>query len=186
LLAHPSPNAIKQNQIPSDQPTAMHAAFGDMSLSTQGSSNPSLLPPPLLSLDPNQQQAAFQMTHYLNSLMCMVSEHFTSLESLKAEVTEMKEKSRMAGGRYIQNQQLEEIRLKEDNLDRCLKKWMADKDQREKETKAEEERIQMERDELANIRTQIALLHYYFLVDLFLLHFVDGHLSLLPFRVHLE
>ena len=74
------PNAIKQNQIPSDQPTAMQAAFGDMSLSTQGSSNPSLLPPPLLSLDPNQQQAAFQMTHYLNSLMCMVSEHFTSLE----------------------------------------------------------------------------------------------------------
>ena len=57
----------------------------------------------------------------------------------------MKEKSRMAGGRYIQNQQLEEIRLKEDNFDRTMKKWMADKDQREKETKAEEERIQMER-----------------------------------------
>ena len=33
----------------------------------------------------------------------------------------MKEKSRMAGGRYIQNQQLEEIRLKEDNLDRTMK-----------------------------------------------------------------
>ena len=65
--------------------------------------------------------------------------------SLKAEVAEMKEKSRMAGGRYIQNQQLEEIRLKEDNFDRTMKKWMADKDQREKETKAEEERIQMER-----------------------------------------
>ena len=74
------PNATKQNQIPSDQPTTMQASFGDMSLSTQGSSNPSLLPPPLLTLDPTQQQAAFQMTHYLNSLMCMVSEHFTSLE----------------------------------------------------------------------------------------------------------
>ena len=36
--------------------------------------------PPLLHLDPEQQQAAVQMTHYLNSLMCMVSEHFTSLE----------------------------------------------------------------------------------------------------------
>ena len=36
--------------------------------------------PPLLNLDPEQQQAAVQMTHYLNSLMCMVSEHFTSLE----------------------------------------------------------------------------------------------------------
>lgn len=36
--------------------------------------------PPLLNLDPDQQQAAVQMTHYLNTLMCMVSEHFTSLE----------------------------------------------------------------------------------------------------------
>jgi len=36
--------------------------------------------PPFLNLDPDQQQAAVQMTHYLNSLMCMVSEHFTSLE----------------------------------------------------------------------------------------------------------
>lgn len=36
--------------------------------------------PPLLTLDPVQQKAAYQMTHYLNGLMCMVSEHFTSLE----------------------------------------------------------------------------------------------------------
>lgn len=36
--------------------------------------------PPFLHLDPDQQQAAVQMTHYLNSLTCMVSEHFTSLE----------------------------------------------------------------------------------------------------------
>ena len=70
----------------------------------------------------------------------------------------MKEKSRMAGGRYIQNQQLEEIRLKEDNLDRTMKKWMADKDQREKETKAEEERIQMER--VSNITYVIIKLVY--------------------------
>jgi hypothetical protein len=42
---------------------------------------PKSLPiPPFLNLDPDQQQAAVQMTHYLNSLMCMVSEHFTSLE----------------------------------------------------------------------------------------------------------
>ena len=70
----------------------------------------------------------------------------------------MKEKSRMAGGRYIQNQQLEEIRLEEDNLDRTMKKWMADKDQREKETKAEEERIQMER--VSNITYVIIKLVY--------------------------
>jgi hypothetical protein len=36
--------------------------------------------PLIMSLEPEQQQAAVQMTHYMNMLMCMVSEHFTSLE----------------------------------------------------------------------------------------------------------
>ena len=42
--------------------------------------------PPLLQLDPEQQEAAVHMTHYLNSLMCMVSEHFTSLERYKNDL----------------------------------------------------------------------------------------------------
>ena len=29
------------------------------------------------------QASAVQMTHYLNNIMCKVSEHFTSLEGLK-------------------------------------------------------------------------------------------------------
>lgn len=36
--------------------------------------------PLLMNLDPEQQQAAVQLTHHLNHLMCMVSEHFTTLE----------------------------------------------------------------------------------------------------------
>ena len=36
--------------------------------------------PHLLHLEPEQQEAAVYMTHYLNTLTCMVSEHFTSLE----------------------------------------------------------------------------------------------------------
>ena len=39
--------------------------------------------PPLLALDQTEQSVAVHMTHYLNNIMCMVSEHFTSLESLK-------------------------------------------------------------------------------------------------------
>ena len=74
-------NQNKQNQIPSDSSNPTKVGFDEFSISAQGANNSSsLLPPPLLSLDPMQQQAAFQMTHYLNSLMCMVSEHFTSLE----------------------------------------------------------------------------------------------------------
>ena len=46
----------------------------------QGTGQGNTAIPPLLTLDPVQQKAAYQMTHYLNGLMCMVSEHFTSLE----------------------------------------------------------------------------------------------------------
>ena len=74
-------NDRKQNEIlPGSSNIASKVAFDEVSIAAQTSNSSSLLPPPLLSLDPLQQQAAFQMTHYLNSLMCMVSEHFTSLE----------------------------------------------------------------------------------------------------------
>ena len=36
--------------------------------------------PLLMTLEPEQQQAAAQLTHYMNNVMCMVAEHFTSLE----------------------------------------------------------------------------------------------------------
>ena len=60
-----------------DEPEGAEALVSQLNLAA-GSKN--LTIPPLLNLDPEQQQAAVQMTHYLNSLMCMVSEHFTSLE----------------------------------------------------------------------------------------------------------
>lgn len=38
------------------------------------------LQPLLMTLEPEQQQAATQLTHYMNTVMCLVAEHFTSLE----------------------------------------------------------------------------------------------------------
>ena len=76
-----SGNNIASNNAQNDTSiNGTRVAFDESSLSAPSSSASTLLPPPLLSLDPHQQQAAFQMTHYLNTLMCMVSEHFTSLE----------------------------------------------------------------------------------------------------------
>ena len=72
-------NGDQQAQLLSAPCNSAKVGIDETSNSTQGS-NTSILPPPLLNLDPLQQQAALQMTHYLNSLMCMVSEHFTSLE----------------------------------------------------------------------------------------------------------
>ena len=36
--------------------------------------------PLLMTLEPEQQQAAVQLTHHMNNLMCMIAEQFTSLE----------------------------------------------------------------------------------------------------------
>ena len=80
LIAGNTQRGDQPTQILSDASNTLKVGFDERSTSVQGSSNTMISPPPLLSLDPMQQQAAFQMTHYLNSLMCMVSEHFTSLE----------------------------------------------------------------------------------------------------------
>ena len=57
----------------------------------------------------------------LYKLKAVLTVDFDINYSLQSEVAEMKEKSRMAGGRYIQNQQLEEIRNCQEQLDKQQK-----------------------------------------------------------------
>ena len=61
------------------------------------------------------------------------------LFSLKFEISEMKEKSRMSGGRYIQNQQLEELRNRQETLAKEQRQWNLDKERIKEEQKNEEE-----------------------------------------------
>ena len=56
------------------------------------------------------QQAVVGLNHNLNEVTCLINEHFTSLESLRSEVAEIREKNSVSGGRYKQNQELEELR----------------------------------------------------------------------------
>ena len=42
--------------------------------------NKSSTQPRIMSMDPEQQQTAIQMSHLLNNLTCMVAEHFSTLE----------------------------------------------------------------------------------------------------------
>jgi len=58
---------------------------------------------------------------------------------LKFEIAEMKEKSRMSGGRYIQNQQLEELRNRQETLAKEQRQWNLDKERIKEEQKNEEE-----------------------------------------------
>ena len=67
--------SVKESSVVQKQPPAINVQPD----SAEYQSSPSQFPP-LLTLDPVQQKAAYHMTHHLNGLMCMVSEHFTSLE----------------------------------------------------------------------------------------------------------
>ena len=85
------------------------------------------------------------MIFVLNKLKSILMSNFIVNYSLQSEVAEMKEKSRMAGGRYIQNQQLEEIRNCQEQLDKQQKQWAIDLRKQKEEANAEEQRMKDER-----------------------------------------
>ena len=47
--------------------------------------------------------------------------------SLKAQLTEIQEKSRLSGGRYVQNQQLEDLRNEIEGFNKAKKAWLLEK-----------------------------------------------------------
>merc|ERR1719394_878893 len=97
--------------------------------------------PPLLGLDQAEQTVAVQMTHYLNNIMCMVSEHFTSLQSIKVELSECKERATLGYGRYKHNQQLEELRNLQEQLTQERRVWQQSRDEQEREIGDKQEQM---------------------------------------------
>ena len=71
----------------------------------------------------SDHRSAVLMTHYLNKIMCMVNEYFTSMENIKVELSEQKERSNLGNGRYKHNQQVEELRMLQEQLNNEKKKW---------------------------------------------------------------
>jgi len=100
------------------------------------------LPGPLLvGLDQGQQVAAVALTHHLNTIMCMVSEHFTSLEGFKVELAECKERAALGWGRYKHNQQLEELRVKQEQLAVEQRSWARQREEQEREMQEKMEAV---------------------------------------------
>jgi len=95
--------------------------------------------PLLMTLEPEQQQAATQLTHYMNTVMCLVAEHFTSLESIKNELSEIQEKANISGGRYKQNQRFEEMRVLQDKLAQEKKEWKSERETLKQEVEAKKQ-----------------------------------------------
>ncbi|KAK9746024.1 PH domain [Popillia japonica] len=116
--------------------------------------------PALLSLGREQQYAAIQLSHYVYTLLCIISQLMTTNESLQAQIATMK-----GGGdstKYKHNQQLEELRNLQDRLTAEKSAWNTTRDQEAKELeekKAEliklQEQIRAEQSDIVQQREQL-------------------------------
>ncbi|CAG9821076.1 unnamed protein product [Phaedon cochleariae] len=116
--------------------------------------------PALLSLGREQQYAAIQLSHYVYTLLCIISQLMTTNESLQAQIMTLRggADSRM----YRHNQQLEELRNLQDKLSGEKTAWMATKEMETKELeekKAEllrlQEQVRAEQEDVTQQREQL-------------------------------
>uniref|UniRef100_T1IKF7 DH domain-containing protein n=1 Tax=Strigamia maritima TaxID=126957 RepID=T1IKF7_STRMM len=108
--------------------------------------------PPLVTLGKEKWAAAIQLSHYLNTLMCLFSQHFTNVESLRAQLTLAKAQIEKLGKdsskRLRHNPQLEELRNKTEQLFQERAVW-------QQEYERQKEDIERERKENLRIQEQI-------------------------------
>ncbi|KAJ3638122.1 hypothetical protein MTP99_001530 [Tenebrio molitor] len=117
--------------------------------------------PALLSLGREQQYTAIQLSHYVYTLLCIISQLMTTNESYQAQISSLK-----GGGdgarQYRHNQQLEELRNLQDKLSGEKAAWAATRDQEAKdleEKRAEllklQEQIKSEQEDIKEQREQL-------------------------------
>jgi len=93
--------------------------------------------PPLARLPTaEQRKSAAVLTHHTSRLLCMVAEQFSTFQSLRAEAADAKDRASVSGGRYRQNQLLEELRLLRDSLARERRDWAAEREAADREMAA--------------------------------------------------
>ncbi|CAH0551320.1 unnamed protein product [Brassicogethes aeneus] len=117
--------------------------------------------PALLTLGREQQYAAIQLSHYVYTLLCIISQLMTTNESLQAQIMTIKGGSE-GSKQYRHNQQLEELRNLQDKLSGEKAAWAASRDQEAKELeekKAElhrlEEQLRAEQKDITQQREQL-------------------------------
>lgn len=103
--------------------------------------------PALLTLGREQQVAAVQLSHYVYTLLCIISQLMTSVDSLQSQLAVYKTHGTSEGSgdgrkpQYRPNQQLEELRNLQDKLSIEKSEWQQMRDQEQKDL--EEKRIEL-------------------------------------------
>ncbi|XP_043282819.1 rho guanine nucleotide exchange factor 28 isoform X3 [Venturia canescens] len=99
----------------------------------------------------DQQLAAVRLSHYVYTLLCIISNQMTTIDSLQAQMASRKEGSigKSSSNRPNPNRQLEELRNLQDQLSREKAAFRATCQQ-------ERTQLQEERSELSRLREQLA------------------------------
>ncbi|XP_030746560.1 rho guanine nucleotide exchange factor 2-like isoform X2 [Sitophilus oryzae] len=125
-----------------------HQQQAQMAQVTQLANSQQLTAPPdapaLLSLGREQQYAAIQLSHYVYTLLCIISQLMTTNGSLQAQMVNVKGSDKQ----YRHNQQLEELRNLQDKLSGEKASWAANKEK-------EEQELEEKRQELLRLQEQI-------------------------------
>jgi A-kinase anchor protein 13 len=102
--------------------------------------------------------AALQVSHNLHTLLCIISQQMTTIQSLQSQLNNYRENPKM----YRHNDQLEELRNLQDRLQEEKTSWLKQKEQQEKELdeekkkqKALQEQIKKEQQDIQSQREQL-------------------------------
>ncbi|KAL0278807.1 UNVERIFIED_CONTAM: hypothetical protein PYX00_000509 [Menopon gallinae] len=121
--------------------------------------------PPLLTLGREQQLAAVHLSHYVYTLLCIIWQQMTSIDSLQAQLSVCK--SQLSSDDrdkrpYRHNHQLEELRNLQDKLNQDKEAWQKEKELEEKELEEKrckllllESQLREEQKDITNQREQL-------------------------------
>lgn len=127
------------------------------SVSCYGSSNTNLDDSHKETLKDNNY-AALQVSHNLHTLLCIISQQMTTIQSLQSQLNNFRDKKTV----YRHNDQLEELRNLQDRLQEEKISWMKIKEQQEKEIeesltqqKIQQDLIKKEQQDIQEQREQL-------------------------------
>uniref|UniRef100_A0A182XZB4 Uncharacterized protein n=1 Tax=Anopheles stephensi TaxID=30069 RepID=A0A182XZB4_ANOST len=154
---HPSSAALDVESLLMLASPHVTASYGQQKLLAGGGSGTDGGVPSDLAKD--QNYAALHVSHHLHTLLCIISQQMTTIQSLQHQLNTYRENPKTL---YRHNDQLEELRNLQDKLQEEKTMWQKQKEQEERELeetkhaqKALQEQIRAEQEDIRQQREQL-------------------------------
>lgn len=142
---------ITSNSRDSPRDSAIEPDSSTYSVSSRGSNDADLIK--------DTNYAALQVSHHLHTLLCIISQQMTTIQSLQTQLNCFKENPKSI---YRHNDQLEELRNLQDKLREEKLHWLKEKEEQQKDIseqqaqlKAFQEQIRADQEDITKQREQL-------------------------------